>query len=133
MKQWLVLLCLLCSMTAFAQQQPTWEQVWDDFFNPEDMDEEVLMEEYEHLQQLAEHPIDLNSTTYEELEQLPFLSEQQIEELMEYLHRYGPIRSFGELRMIKSMGQRELALLPYFIVIQEKTEDTTSFPTLAAL
>ena len=83
MKQWLVLLCLLCSMTAFAQQQPTWEQVWDDFFNPEDMDEEVLMEEYEHLQQLAEHPIDLNSTTYEELEQLPFLSEQQIEELME--------------------------------------------------
>ena len=128
MKQWLVLLCLLCSMTAFAQQQPTWEQVWDDFFNPEDIDEEVLMEEYEHLQQLAEHPIDLNSTTYEELEQLPFLSEQQIEELMEYLHRYGPIRSFGELRMIKSMGQRELALLPYFIVIQEKTEDTTSFP-----
>ena len=128
MKQWLVFLCLLCSMTAFAQQQPTWEQVWDDFFNPEDMDEEVLMEEYEHLQQLAEHPIDLNSTTYEELEQLPFLSEQQIEELMEYLHRYGPIRSFGELRMIKSMGQRELALLPFFIVIQEKTEDTTSFP-----
>ena len=128
MKHWFVLLCLLCGMTAFAQQQPTWEQVWHDISNPEDMDEDELAEDYECLQQLAAHPIDLNSTSYEELEQLPFLSEQQIEEMMEYLHRYGPMRSFGELRMLKSMGQRELALLPFFITLEEKTEDTTAFP-----
>lgn len=47
---------------------------------------------------------------------------------MEYLYRYGPMRSFGELRMLKSMGQRELALLPFFITLEEKTEDTTAFP-----
>lgn len=128
MKHWFVLLCLLCGMTAFAQQQPTWEQVWHDISNPEDMDEDELAEDYECLQQLAAHPIDLNSTSYEELEQLPFLSEQQIEEMMEYLYRYGPMRSFGELRMLKSMGQRELALLPFFITLEEKTEDTTAFP-----
>jgi hypothetical protein len=120
-------------MTAFAQQQPTWEQVWHDISSPEDLDEEELAEDYECLQQLAEHPINLNSTSYEELEQLPFLSEQQIEELMEYIHSYGPMRSFGELRMLKSMGQRELALLPFFITLEEKEEEKTTFPKWATI
>lgn len=127
MKRWLLLLCLFGGMTAFAQQQPTWEQVWNDISSPEDDDEDVLVEEYEHLQLLAEHPINLNSTSYEELEQLPFLSEQQINELLEYLDRYGPMRSLGELRMLKTMSQRELTLLPFFITLEEKSEKAT-FP-----
>ena len=103
MKHGLIALLLITTLTATAQQQQTWEQVWQEVMSPEDMEEEEWEDYYERMQQLADHPLDLNQVTREELEQLPFLSDQQVMDLMEYLDRYGPMRSMGELRMIASM------------------------------
>jgi hypothetical protein len=102
-----------------AQQERTWEQVWQEVMEAEDMDEADWNENFEHLEQLAEHPIDLNRATREELEQLPFLSSQQVMDLMEYLYRYGPMRSLGELRMVTSLDYQQIALLPYFVYAGE--------------
>lgn len=133
----LLILLLLTAFPMTAQTPPSWEQVLEQMSALEDADEEGANWEdsYELLQQLAEHPIDLNTSTREQLEQLPFLSSQQVMDIMEYLYRYGPMRSMGELRMVRSLDYRQLTLLPYFVFIDATAtnEQVDSIPTLSEL
>ncbi len=99
-----------------------------------DNDDDALANEnyYDLLQDLSEHPIDLNKATHEELEQLPFLSKQQVMDFIEYRDRYYPIRSLGEMRMIKSMDHQQLSLLPFFTFVGE-TSEPSYFPRLGTI
>ena len=128
------LLMLLLSTTAYAQQpQQTWQQVWQETMTPEDDDDETASEEhYLLLQDLADHPLDLNRATRDELEQLPFLSQQQVMDFIEYRNHYGPLRSMGELRMVPSMDYQQILLLPYFTYAGE-VADTAYFPKLKTI
>lgn len=129
----IVSLLLLCCLSVCAQEQGSWEQVWHEIYDAENTDDDADLDDYERLQQLAEHPINLNNTNRQELEQLPFLSEQQIDELMDYLLRYGPMRSLGELRMVKAMSYQQLALLPFFVTIGEAPVKEKSFPSWSTI
>ena len=113
----------------FARAQ-SWQQVFDDVMTTDTDDEagELLTDSYELLEQLASHPLDLNRCTREELEQLPFLSAQQVMDLQEYLYRYGPMRSLGELRMIRSLDRQQLSLLPFFVYVGQDYEQATPPP-----
>ena len=108
----IVVLLLAVSMTVSLKAQ-SWQQVYDEMMTIDDDEEsgELLYDNYELMEQLAAHPLDLNSVTREELEQLPFLSSMQVMDIAEYLDRYGPMRSLGELRMIRSLDRQQLALL----------------------
>lgn len=128
MKRWPLLFFLLCCLCMDAQEQRSWEQVWQEMVSPEDMTDEDWDDCLERMQQLADNPIDLNQCTLEDLEQLPFLSEQQVADLMEYLDRYGPMRSIQELRMVSSMDYRQLSLMPYFTFVGEARADDSYFP-----
>jgi len=122
----------MLTLTATAQQEQTWEQVWQEIMTPEDVEDEseVSLEAYyDQLQQLAEHPLDLNHTTREELELLPFLSDQQIMDLMEYLNRYGPMRSMNELKMVSSLDYQQITLLPFFVYVGEVPKEEPHFPS----
>ena len=129
---WLVLLATLFfyhgSMT--AQTTEGWEEVYQSVFDISDEEETEWEDIYDHLQPLAENPINLNETTREQLEQLPFLSAQQVMDLMEYLDRYGPMRSLGELRMVASLDYQQIALLPFFVYIDTKSDQQPAFPSL---
>ena len=72
-----------------AQEQHCWEQYLNQVMNAEDMASEQWQENYDLLCELEQHPININKTTREELEQMPFLSTQQVEALMEYLQALG--------------------------------------------
>ena len=98
-----------------------------------DLEEDLLEDSYEYLQQLSECPINLNQTSRKELEQLPFLSEQQIDDLLGYLYLYAPIRSLSELRMIKSMGYQQIALMRFFAVAGESLVEEKTFPSLSTI
>ena len=114
----LVLLVVL-TIPLFVQAQ-TWQQVYDDVMTTVAEDDEageLLQGSYELLEQLASQPLDLNLATRQELEQLPFLSAQQVMDIQEYLYRYGPMRSLGELRMVRSLDHPQLALLPFFVYV----------------
>ena len=130
----LLLLVLLASLYASAQ---SWQETYDNVMNVgDDADEtgELLEDSYELLEQLAGHPLDLNRCSREDLEQLPFLSAQQVMDLQEYLYRYGPMRSLGELRMVRSLDHAQLALLPFFVYVSDMpSEPTRSFPRLDTL
>ena len=132
MKYRIALFLFLIALTTAAQQPRTWEEVWQEMMTPEDFDETegTLEDYYERLQQLADHPIDLNHTNREDLEQLPFLSAQQVMDIMEYLDRYGPMRSMNELKMIRSLDYRQTTLLPFFVYVGEVIREEPRFPSL---
>jgi len=103
----LLLILSVFALTAQAQeaevdQSLPWQQVWQEVMSADEMEDEDWEENYERLAQLTEQPLDLNQMTVAEMEQLPFLSAQQVEDIVEYLDRYGPMRSMNELKSLSS-------------------------------
>ena len=58
------------------------------------------------LQDKLEHPINLNDVTRETLEQFPFLSERQIENLLEYRHDRDFFATPYELSLIEGFDEQ---------------------------
>ena len=52
-------------------------------------DETYIESLYADLSYIVEHPFEINSVTEEQLKRLPFLSDLQIQKLLEYRKRYG--------------------------------------------
>ena len=114
---WL-LLWLATGLT--AQEQRPWEQYLNEVMTVEDAGSAAWEETYEMLCELEQHPMDINRVSREQLEQLPFLSAQQVEGIMEYLWRYGRMESLGELAMVRQLDYQQRRLLTYFIYVDEK-------------
>ena len=111
---------------AAASPQPSndWQEAFRSWLSADDADEGYSEETFELLSALAENPLNLNQTSKSQLEQLPFLSAEQIEELVAYIDRYRPLRSLGELQMIESLDRDTRLLLNYFVVIGDTLRPT---------
>ena len=118
-----VCLWLWLATGVMAQEQRPWEQYLNEVMTAEDAGSATWEETYELLCELEQHPMDINRVTREQLEELPFLSAQQVEGIMEYLWRYGRMESLGELAMIRELDYLQRRLLTYFIYIDEKDAD----------
>ena len=91
---------LTCSYTLRAQDVvSTTEQLIADIFEQYTAESEEAIDYdsfYEDLLSCAQNPINLNQTTREELEKLPFLSEIQVENIIVYVYRFGPMQTIYE-------------------------------------
>ena len=108
-----ILLLYFVFLGCYAQNGHRWETVLGQVMTAEDMADEGWQQNYELLCELEQSPININRTTREELEALPFLSAQQVEAIMEYLHRYGSMKSMAEL-----ICHGPVPWQPYFFQIQ---------------
>ena len=97
---------------ALAQETRPWEQYLNEVMTQEDMASSTWEQTYDLLCDLEAHPLDINQVTREQLEELPFLSAQQIEGIMEYLWRYGRMESLSELQFFVYVGEEPPAALP---------------------
>ena len=81
-------------------------------------------EQYENLSELAEHPFNINTVTKEELEQLPFLSDKMVENILYYVYKYGPLVSLNELWGVEGMDKQTQMFLKdlYMWVIRWKNK-----------
>ena len=135
MKRIHLIVCLMAlafGMGMNAQEARPWERYLNEVMTQEDAESETWEETYELLCELEQHPLDINSATREQLEELPFLSAQQVEELVEYLDRYGAMRSLNELLMIRSLDYGQRRLLTYFTYIgEEESEQIPKVGTMA--
>ena len=79
---------IIAMLSVFQIQAQTDITDWESSFQTiEDVDEEEVENwemQYEELSDLIEHKIDINSATREDLLRLPFLSNQQVMDIMEY-------------------------------------------------
>ena len=124
----ILLIMLVFGMRVSAQEARPWERYMNEVMTQEDAESASWEETYEWLCELEQHPLDINSATREQLEELPFLSAQQVEEIVEYSDRYGPMKSLNELLMIRSLGYAQRRLLSYFIYVGDEKE--RGFPPL---
>lgn len=118
--------------TASAQQEHEWEEYLNEVLTIEDVGTAAWEELYEQLCELNQHPVDLNHASREQLEQLPFLSAQQVEDIMAYLYQYGPMKSLAELQMIRSLDYQRRRLLTFFVRIDDD-EQKQGFPSLKTI
>lgn len=126
MKKILIWLCLL-SWPALVQAQHTnsWERYFERMGQPEDAESESWEQLYEELADMAANKLDINHCTREDLRRLPFLSEQQIMDIMEYRDRAKRIETPIELRMVPSLERQDIDLLMEFVEIRpEHVRDT---------
>ena len=132
MKKLFTLLLLLPFLTSAGQSQRPWEEVLASIMTAEDMESETWEDTYEMLCELEQHPLDLNTVTREELEALPFLTEQQVEDFMEYRDRYGALKTLNELRMMRSLDYVQIELLHHFAYVDFRDEEP-AFPKLNSI
>ena len=120
-------LTLVSYTKGFAQDWlPLLEQVADDEESVEASEQVVDL-----LSELALQPIDVNTASREQWQQLPFLSDSDIDGILEYVGRYGPVKSLGELAMVPQIDCLKRQLLTHFVVINKPVVDGNSFPRLA--
>lgn len=109
-----------------------WQQWLEELTEMEDF-EQTAWEDYEEdLEELAQHPLNLNTATREDLERLPFLTASQVEDIQAYIYRYGGMKSMNELTLIASISWYQRQLFSYFFYVADEA-DKTSFPSLKTL
>lgn len=102
---------------------------WEDLLyglvsDEEDTDEDLLDEWYDVMSGLADHPLDINTATREELELIPFLNDRQIEDICEYIYRYDSMKTTGELALIESLDRPRRQLLEYIVYAGDNRQET---------
>ena len=84
-KRWKTML-IICFSVLFSvndlSAQSAWEEVLQEWMNHHESDSYQWENLMESLDELKENPIPINTATKEQLEQLPFLSDQLIENIL---------------------------------------------------
>ena len=84
----------------------------------------------ETLSAFEESPIDLNTASLEELQQLQILNAQQVWEIKYYRDTYGPFLSFYELKGLQTFDNRLIAFLLPYISLSNVDDKPTSFKNM---
>ena len=128
MKQMFISLSIILFINGYKanSQQVVSVDKWVEYVEEmalETEDEERIESLYADLSYRAEHPFELNEVTAEQLRQLPFLSDLQIQNLLEHRKRYGRMLTLYELKNIDSFDFETISLLLPFVYIGEKGVD----------
>ncbi|MCF6366408.1 MAG: helix-hairpin-helix domain-containing protein [Bacteroidales bacterium] len=75
---------------------------------------------YEDLYYFARNPLNLNTATREDLERFQFLSDFQIEDILEYQRTSGEMHSIYEIQLLESFSAKEIGQLLPFITVAKK-------------
>ena len=127
MKPLLVLFfSLLIAMDLHAQiaaNNTEWMQYLEELAESDDRDPGDTEQLFDELSYLSEHPFNLQTVTKKDLERLPFLTDIQIENLLYYIYKYGPLVDIYELKNVEDLDSQTIAyLLPFvFIDSADKT------------
>ncbi len=130
MKRAKFFILFICLLTKNANSQENTSSVWLETLEELSAEEDVNWEnELEELEHLRHHPINLNSATQKELEQLPFLNDRQIENLLAYVYQHGEMQTIYELQLVEEMDKHTIELLTPFVCIKSY-EEKKKFPSL---
>lgn len=103
----------------FYSDRGTFDSGWDifqDYVSDEpDLNQEELDQFEDLLEQYRNSPININTATQADLQQLPFLTEAQIEDIHAYIYYNGAMATLGELQLTGSLDYRTRRLLELFV------------------
>ncbi|MCF0192637.1 MAG: helix-hairpin-helix domain-containing protein, partial [Prevotella sp.] len=116
----------LLSLAVVAQEdtgkRQDWRELYERLYTEDGAEEtdEISEEAIEHLTFIAEHPYNINTITQEQLEQLPFLSSEEINAIGYYIYRYGEMMTLQELQAIPQLSADKRLLLRHFLYCGSK-------------
>ena len=116
-----IILLLLIQSIVMVAENDTWEQYLTELYENDEGAVVSMEEAYEHLNELAQQPLDINIVTQEELMQIPGLDQNQINDILQYRHRYGKMRSIEELAMIESIDLNLRNYLECFLIAEDES------------
>ena len=121
--KWILSLVGLCVVLAMHGQSVAIEDVLEDIYNQLSEDDEILQEDVqEQLMNIAANPINLNNTNADELAELMFLSDEQIDAILMYQYEHG-FKEIYELQLIDCLKDYEIRnLLPFVEVKGDRLE-----------
>lgn len=126
----MLLLAMSFSYLLHAQvENQTWEKYVEEMGEAEDIDDGQLEQVYEDLSELAENKIDINTCTHEDLERLPFLTSQQVMDIMEYKYKVGRMETPSELFLVPSLDRQTIMLMQQFLTFSP-SPPSDSIPSL---
>ena len=110
------ILMLFLSVSLVCAERFSFDQFYDlvlNYLGENDEGDGLDVQDLElRLRRVYDNPIDWNRATRQELEDLGFVSDRMIEELLFYADYYGPVRSLAELQLVNDIEQPLLLLLP---------------------
>lgn len=124
----IIFFLLLLSPVFQAYAETEWEKWLDDIMLDGEYSEASYEELYDNLLDLQRNGININTATRQELESLPFLSEQQVMDILEYIHFHGALKSINELMSIESIDYSTRQLLQEFLYAGDKP--AKGFPSM---
>lgn len=110
------------AVTVVYPQSPatdSWETVLETLLSDEELSSDALEELSFMYESMHESPLNINTATREELSQLPFLSDRQIEDIHAYIYMHGPMLTLGELQLTGSLDYATRRLLREFVYAGE--------------
>ena len=133
--RWGMVACMLQAASALYAQQPDKSQeinllLWEENLEQLAVDEDYSWEaELEELSRCLQEPVNLNTATREQLEQFPFLSDLQVENLLAYVYIHGQMQTVYELQLVEEMDKRTIELLLPFVCVRQ-TDKENRYPSL---
>lgn len=127
--------CLfVCLFAAVVQAQTPDLMLWEE--NLEQLAVEAgstdWEDELEELSHRLTEKLNLNTATREQLEQFPFLTDIQVENILAYVYIHGQMQSVYELQLVEEMDRRTQELLLPFVCVQA-VEESRGYPSLKTL
>lgn len=105
---------LLLSVQA-QDEGDTWQRYYEMWVGDDEVEDEMAETLYDELADLSAHKLNLNTATRADLQRMAFLTDKQIDDIGEYVYRYGPVRSVAELSMVQSLDLATLRLIQCFV------------------
>lgn len=92
----------------------SWSTFVEDYiFNNEENDNQTEFI-YEQLNELRLNPVNLNTASIDQLLQIPFISQQQVDDIIRYRKDNKEFQTAGELMFISSIDERTRAIIQLF-------------------
>lgn len=111
---------VICYVYNIQAQTCSWDYFVESLYADQELNQELMQAQVEDLYALHEHPFNINTATREQLEQLVFLTDQQIEDILFYIYRYGPMQTLGELQFVESLDFESRRFLHLFVYAVDK-------------
>lgn len=102
------------------------EEIIEQLSGDEEEERQSVENMLEKLSELRVHPIDINTITKEQLEQFPFLSDIQIENILFYLYVTGGMRTIYELQLVEEMDRQTIQYLLPFVYLGEPVKQVST-------
>lgn len=116
-----------------AQPRPTTSQtdiVLQSWLESNQNEEVDFALQLENLEQLKDHPIDLNTAGESDLNRLFFLSENQIRDILNHRYLYGQYLALEELQTIASLKTEEIQMMLPYVRLPSKEQTNGLLPQI---